>query len=91
VSVLRSYWQPLAYMATVHRFAPRIESLEARVTRLRAELAEAEAQLREMKEGERLEALVKIRNLMRAFEWTPTDLGLTPALKHRGRPRKSVP
>ena len=41
-----------------------------------------------MEEGERLEALVKIRNLMRAFQLTPADLGLIPTVKRRGRPRK---
>lgn len=44
--------------------------------------------LREMEEGTRLEALVKIRNLMRAFELTPADLWLVEAPKQRGRPRK---
>lgn len=57
---------------------PTRESLKARVAELRAELAEAESQLREMEEGERLEALVKIRNIMRGFELTPADLGLGP-------------
>ena len=70
---------------------PNRESLKARVVELRAELAEVEAQLREMEGGERLEALVKIRNLMRAFELTPADLGLVPAPKRRGRPRKAAP
>lgn len=70
--------------------APTRESLQARIDQLRAELEEAEAQLREMNEGARLEALVKVRNLMRAFELTPADLGLTPAPKHRGRPRKAA-
>jgi hypothetical protein len=32
---------------------------------------------------------VKIRNLMRAFELTPADLGLeAPPPRRRGRPRK---
>jgi hypothetical protein len=70
---------------------PTRESLKARVTELRAELAKAEAQLREMEEDARLEALVKIRNLMRGFELTPADLGLTPTPKRRGRPRKDAP
>jgi hypothetical protein len=68
---------------------PTPESLKARIAELRAELAEAEGQLREMEEGARLEALVKIRNLMRAFELTPPDLGLVQAPKRRGRPRKA--
>ena len=67
---------------------PTRESLTARVAELRTELAEAEGQLREMEEGARLEALVKIRNLMRGFELTPADLGLVPTPKRRGRPRK---
>jgi hypothetical protein len=70
---------------------PTRESLKARVAELRTELAEAEAQLREMQEGARLEALVKIRNLMRGFELTPADLGLVPVPKRRGRPRKAAP
>lgn len=67
------------------------ESLITKVAQLRAELLEAEAQLREIEEGERLEALVKIRNYMRAFQLTPDDLGLTPTPKRRGRPRKNTP
>jgi hypothetical protein len=43
-----------------------------------------------MEKGARLEALVKVRNLMRAFELTPVDLGLTPTTKRRGRPRKAA-
>jgi hypothetical protein len=69
---------------------PTRESLKARIAELRTELAAAEAQLREMEEGTRLEALVKVRNLMRAFELTPVDLGLTPTPKRRGRPRKTA-
>jgi hypothetical protein len=67
---------------------PTPESLRARIAELRAELPETESQLREMEQGTRLEALVKVRNLMRAFELTPADLGLTPTPKRRGRPRK---
>lgn len=68
---------------------PTRESLQARVAELRAELAQAEAQLRAMEDDTRLEALVKIRNLMRAFELTPEDLGLEmPPPRRRGRPRK---
>ncbi|MDZ5459241.1 H-NS family nucleoid-associated regulatory protein [Azohydromonas lata] len=70
---------------------PTRESLKARVAELRAELSEAERQLREIEEGERLEALVKIRNLMRGFDLTPADLGFTQAPKRRGRPRKAAP
>jgi hypothetical protein len=69
---------------------PTRESLKARIAELRAELAEAEAQLREMEEGARLEVLVKVRNLMRAFELTPADLGLVSTPKRRGRPRKTT-
>lgn len=69
---------------------PTRESLKARIAELRAELAEAENQLREIEEGARLEALVKVRNLMRAFELTPVDLELVAAPKRRGRPRKAA-
>ena len=55
----------------------------------RGRLAEAESQLREMEEGARLEALVKIRNLMRGLNLTPADLGLVTAPKRRGRPHKT--
>lgn len=68
---------------------PTPDSLRTRIAELRAELAEAEAQLHEMEEGARLEALVKVRNLMRAFQLTPADLDLAPAPKRRGRPRKT--
>ncbi len=68
---------------------PTRESLQVRVAELRAELAQAEAQLKAMEDDTRLEALVKIRNLMRAFELTPEDLGLeAPPPRRRGRPRK---
>lgn len=77
---------PTGWIKPVAR--PTRESLRARVAKLRAELAEAEALLREMEEGARLEALVKIRNLMRGFDLTPADLGLVPVPKRRGRPRK---
>jgi hypothetical protein len=60
------------------------------VVELRAELAEAETQLREMEEDARLQALVKIRNLMRGFSLTPADLGLTPTPKRCGRPHKAA-
>lgn len=69
---------------------PTRESLKTRVAELRAELAEAEAKLSEMEEGERLEALVKIRNLMRGFDLTPADLGIELTPKRRGRPRKAA-
>jgi hypothetical protein len=41
-----------------------------------------------MEQDTRLQALVKSRNLMRAFELTPADPGLVPTPKRRGRPRK---
>ncbi len=69
---------------------PTRESLKARVADLRAELTEAEAQLKAMEDDARLEALVKVRNLMRAFELTPTDLDIAPTPKRRGRPRKTA-
>lgn len=68
---------------------PTPESLKARVAELRAELAKAESELREMEEGARLETLVKIRNLMRGLNLTPADLGLVTAPKRRGRPHKN--
>jgi hypothetical protein len=43
-----------------------------------------------MAEGERLELLVKIRNLMRDFGLRLADLGLMPASKRHGRPRKAA-
>jgi hypothetical protein len=33
---------------------------------------------------------VKVRNLMRAFDLTPADLGLEAAPRRRGRPRKTA-
>lgn len=69
---------------------PTPESLRTRIAELRAELADAEEQLRQMEEDTRLEALVRIRNLMRGFGLTPEDLGLEPAPKRRGRPRKTA-
>ena len=69
---------------------PTPESLKARIAELRAELAEAESHLCEMEEGTRLEALVKVRNLMRAFDLTPADLGLVSTPKRRGRPCKTA-
>lgn len=69
---------------------PTRESLKARIAELRAELAEAESQLHEMEEGAKLEAVVKVRNLMRAFELTPADLGLEPTPTRRGRPHKTA-
>jgi hypothetical protein len=79
---------PSGWVKPVARPTP--ESLKARIAELRAELAEAESQLRKMEEGARLEVLVKIRNLMRAFQLTPADLGLVAAPKRRGRPRKAA-
>lgn len=69
---------------------PTRESLQARVAELRAELAQAEAQLRAMEDDTRLEALVKIRNLMRAFSFLgnllpvllPVGVGARPAASH---------
>lgn len=80
---------PSAWIKPVAK--PSKESLKTRINTLRAELREAEAQLREIEEGERLEALVKVRNLMRGFQLTPADLGLEPTVRHRGRPRKITP
>jgi hypothetical protein len=61
--------------------------LKACIAELRIELAEAGNQLREMEKGVRLEVLVKIRDLMRTFELTLTDLVLTPMPKRWSRPR----
>ena len=69
---------------------PTRESLKARIAELRAELAQAEEQLRQLEGDARLEALVKIRNLMRGFNLTLADLGLEPVPKRRGRPRKTA-
>ncbi|WP_029002177.1 H-NS histone family protein [Azohydromonas australica] len=78
---------PTGWVKPVAKLTP--ESLKARISNLRTELADAESQLREMEEGTRLEALVKVRNLMRAFELTPADLGLEVPPRRRGRPRKT--
>ncbi|NML16787.1 H-NS family nucleoid-associated regulatory protein [Azohydromonas caseinilytica] len=67
---------------------PTRESLQARINELREELAGLERQLEEMEADTRLEALVRIRNLMRAFELTPADLGLVAPPRRRGRPPK---
>ena len=77
---------PKGWIKPVAKPAP--ESLKARIAELRAELAQAESQLREVEEGARLEALVKVRNPMRAFELTPQDLPLAPAPERRGLPCK---
>lgn len=70
---------------------PTRELLQARIAELRADLAQAEAQLKQLDDDARLETLVKIRNLMRAFELTPADLGLeAPLPRRRGRPRKQL-
>lgn len=67
---------------------PTRESLRARISVLRGELQEAEAQLRQLEDDAKLEALVKCRNLMRGHGLTVADLGLTPTPKRPGRPRK---
>lgn len=69
---------------------PTPESLRARIVELRAELAQAEAQLQALEEDARLHALVKVRNLMRTFDLTLADLELTPPPTRRGRPRKAT-
>lgn len=67
---------------------PTQEQLRARIQALRAELAPLEQQLAEIEADARLEAVVKIRNLMRGFQITFSDLGLVKAPKRRGRPPK---
>jgi hypothetical protein len=68
---------------------PRPETLKACIAELRGELAQAENQLRQREEGARLEVLVKVCNLMRAFELTPANLGLEAPPRRCRRPRKA--
>ena len=61
---------------------PLPETLDARIAELHAEWAEARNQPRGMDQGIRLETLVKVRNLTRAFEPKRADRGL------EARPRR---
>ena len=54
--------------------APTYEEIMARVRELRGELEELERQASDMREAARLEALVKIRNIMRAQQLTIEDI-----------------
>jgi hypothetical protein len=61
--------------------APTYEEILARINDLRAELSELEKQAADMRETARLDALVKIRNIMRAQQLTVEDI--LPELKMR--------
>lgn len=63
--------------------APTYEEIMARITELRTELTTLERQAGEMREAARLEALVKIRNIMRAQQLTIDDI--IPAEQRRPR------
>lgn len=88
-------WRHLPNREPSKRLGEARGEAESRIARaciaeLRVELAEAEKQLREMEEVARLEALVKVRSVMRAFELTPADLRLTSMPKRRGRPCRAA-
>lgn len=63
--------------------APTYEEIVARIGELRTELATLERQAHDMREAARLDALVKIRNIMRAQQLTIEDL--MPAESRRTR------
>lgn len=63
------------------------ESMRSRIAELKAELETLEHRLAEVEDQERLEAIVRIRNLMRGFELSWDDI--LPKKKRRGRPRKT--
>lgn len=54
--------------------APTYEEILARIDELRTELTALERQAADMREASRLEALVKIRNIMRAQQLTVEDI-----------------
>lgn len=54
--------------------APTYEEIVARINDLRTELGDLERQAEEMRETARLDALVKIRNIMRAQQLTVDDI-----------------
>ncbi|WP_157269479.1 H-NS histone family protein [Azohydromonas aeria] len=54
--------------------APTYEEILARIDELRTELTALEQQAADMREASRLEALVKIRNIMRAQQLTVEDI-----------------
>ena len=54
--------------------APTYEEIMARIGELRTELEALERQASDMREATKLEALVKIRNIMRAQQLTVEDI-----------------
>lgn len=54
--------------------APTYEEILTRIEELRAELTALERQATDMREAAKLEALVKIRNIMRAQQLTVDDI-----------------
>ena len=54
--------------------APTYDEIVERIKGLRAELSELERQADDMREAAKLEALVKIRNIMRAQQLTVEDI-----------------
>jgi hypothetical protein len=54
--------------------APTYDEIVERIKDLRAELSELERQAEDMREAAKLEALVKIRNIMRAQQLTVEDI-----------------
>lgn len=63
------------------------DELRALISQKRTELADLEAELQELEEGPRLEALVQILRIMRAQQLTLEDLDLATPLP---RDRRSV-
>jgi hypothetical protein len=63
--------------------APTYEEIVARIGELRTELEALERQAHDMRETARLDALVKIRNIMRAQQLTIEDI--MPAEPRRTR------
>lgn len=61
--------------------APTYDEIVERIKGLRAELSELERQAEDMREAAKLEALVKIRNIMRAQQLTVEDI--LPERRHR--------
>lgn len=64
------------------------EELQALIQAKQAELASLEAELQDLIDGPRLEALVQVRNIMRAQALTLEDLGIVPPRPER--PRKAA-
>lgn len=60
--------------------APTYDEIMVRIGELRTELQELERQASDMREATRLDALVKIRNIMRAQQLTIEDI--LPELRH---------